>query len=209
MIRDFIPCKVDDGEIGLWDTIDRKFYGNAGTGTFVVGEEVVVEPIGPNYLLAGYFVGCRLRAMRGKKQPIGYLYGHVAKEGETPTHTINGVDYVGAVLPDIYKVYTPELQKEYPYAFLVHSDGAYTSLFVMSAQAHMVGSFTLCASSDLEYIGYRMPDGEWVDNGTVSTTNAGEVVNYKANTMIWANFNVLNDDGTIYLDASDHIPVYE
>lgn len=40
LIRDFIPCKNADGEIGMYDTVNAKFYGNAGSGTFVAGDEI-------------------------------------------------------------------------------------------------------------------------------------------------------------------------
>ena len=41
LIRDFIPCKNDAGAIGLYDLVNSKFYGNAGTGAFIAGPEVV------------------------------------------------------------------------------------------------------------------------------------------------------------------------
>ena len=44
MIRDFVPCQNADGEIGMYDKVESKFYPNAGTGTFVAGG--VVEEIG-------------------------------------------------------------------------------------------------------------------------------------------------------------------
>lgn len=34
LIRNFIPVKNPDGEYGLYDLVDGKFYSNAGTGTF-------------------------------------------------------------------------------------------------------------------------------------------------------------------------------
>ena len=37
LVRDFIPCKLSDGSVGLWEEVEGKFYGNAGTGTFVAG----------------------------------------------------------------------------------------------------------------------------------------------------------------------------
>ena len=37
VVRDFIPCKLSDGTVGLWDDVNSVFYGNAGTGTFVSG----------------------------------------------------------------------------------------------------------------------------------------------------------------------------
>ena len=39
IVRDFIPCSYN-GTSGLWDKVEWKFYGNAGTGTFTVGPEV-------------------------------------------------------------------------------------------------------------------------------------------------------------------------
>lgn len=34
LIRNFIPVKNPDGEYGLYDLVDGKFYGNSGTGAF-------------------------------------------------------------------------------------------------------------------------------------------------------------------------------
>lgn len=40
LVRDLIPCKTADGEVGMYDTLNAVFYGNAGTGTLVAGAEV-------------------------------------------------------------------------------------------------------------------------------------------------------------------------
>ena len=34
MKRDFVPCCSATGEVGLWDRVEGRFYGNQGTGTF-------------------------------------------------------------------------------------------------------------------------------------------------------------------------------
>lgn len=39
-VRNYIPCKNPSNEIGLYDLVTKEFYGNAGTGTFIAGEEV-------------------------------------------------------------------------------------------------------------------------------------------------------------------------
>ena len=39
LVRDYEPCVNPDGEIGLYDKANKKFYGNAGTGVFI-GSEV-------------------------------------------------------------------------------------------------------------------------------------------------------------------------
>lgn len=39
LVRDFVPCLSDADGIGLYDMVEGKFYGNAGTGAFT-GSEV-------------------------------------------------------------------------------------------------------------------------------------------------------------------------
>ena len=34
LVRNFIPCKNPDGVIGMYDTVGKQFYANAGTGNF-------------------------------------------------------------------------------------------------------------------------------------------------------------------------------
>lgn len=41
MIRDFIPCQDPTGNVGLYDLVGAQFYGNAGSGTFTAGPEVL------------------------------------------------------------------------------------------------------------------------------------------------------------------------
>lgn len=36
-VRNFIPAKDSSGTLGLYDTVNKKFYTNAGTGTFTAG----------------------------------------------------------------------------------------------------------------------------------------------------------------------------
>lgn len=35
--RDFIPCRTQEGEIGLYDLVEGQFYANSGTGAFIPG----------------------------------------------------------------------------------------------------------------------------------------------------------------------------
>lgn len=47
LVRDFVPCVDPDGNIGLYDTVNKKFYGNMGTGYFsgmdLDGNEITVS----------------------------------------------------------------------------------------------------------------------------------------------------------------------
>ena len=44
LVRNFIPCRTPNREIGLWDDVNGVFYGNAGTGTFTAGPEIIPDP---------------------------------------------------------------------------------------------------------------------------------------------------------------------
>ena len=40
LVRNFVPVKSDTGALGLYDLVNRVFYGNSGTGTFTTEEGV-------------------------------------------------------------------------------------------------------------------------------------------------------------------------
>lgn len=44
LVRDFVPCISDSGDVGLYDIVEEQFYANAGTGVFTAGD-VVDMPI--------------------------------------------------------------------------------------------------------------------------------------------------------------------
>lgn len=37
LVLDLLPCINPDGKVGLYDLVNGKFYGNAGTGDFIAG----------------------------------------------------------------------------------------------------------------------------------------------------------------------------
>lgn len=67
----------------------------------------------------GFIMGLLCPSEKRVEEPVAYLYGHVAKEGEAVTHVVNGVSYVGAVLPKV-----PERDREkYPYVSIIKKSG--------------------------------------------------------------------------------------
>lgn len=40
VIRNFVPCIAPTNAVGLYDLVEGKFYGNAGTGAFTAGPAV-------------------------------------------------------------------------------------------------------------------------------------------------------------------------
>jgi hypothetical protein len=42
IVRDYIPVRMkESNEVGLWDKVHSKFYGNAGTDVFIAGEVAI------------------------------------------------------------------------------------------------------------------------------------------------------------------------
>lgn len=41
IVRNLLPCIDPSGAVGMYDLVGQKFYGNAGTGTFVAGYKEV------------------------------------------------------------------------------------------------------------------------------------------------------------------------
>lgn len=47
LVRDFQPCIDTNGNVGLFDFVEWKFYGNSGTGVFSTGPEIAQPPAAP------------------------------------------------------------------------------------------------------------------------------------------------------------------
>ena len=60
MVRDLVPCINPYGEVGMYDVVNNKFYGNAGTGVFKAGAPSeyttlnYIESTGTQYIDTGY-----------------------------------------------------------------------------------------------------------------------------------------------------------
>lgn len=127
----------------------------------------------------------------------GYLYGHVAKEGATPTHTINGVGYVGAVLPQL-----PESELQYAviggYVDGDSYDDSFIKLFLSKTPIALYQDSYIVDGSLDDGQSYIQKDGSWsVHEG------AGIFL------PIWSNYDMYTDSGNLYLTASAPIPIYE
>ena len=146
------------------------------------------------------------------KEPIGFLYGRVAKDGETPTHTINGVGYVGAVLPKV-----PEWdKKKYPHAYIRYVDDpnyyrffAFTkrpyanTVYSLLQVRHHGDYFYTCVG---EYIGSTEHWREPSENSyNIQYAEPSDAI------YVWADFDIINeDDESIYFaKCPAPVAVYE
>lgn len=62
LVRDFIPVqRISDNAIGMYDAVNKQFYGNSGSGVFVAGPELRmvgwIESSGTQYIDTGLIYG--------------------------------------------------------------------------------------------------------------------------------------------------------
>lgn len=126
--------------------------------------------------------------------------------------------YNGTMLPDIHTVYTDEIKVEYPYAVIIFYESE--------------NVYRLCVSSEPGYVYYFLKEriqmgdtygkvdmdagfSEWGEL-TFYTSETNAAVNGEATWFIWSNHDIYYPDdyshnaalaGTLYLSASDPIPV--
>ena len=138
--------------------------------------------------MKGFALGKQLRpqVIAGLKEPVAYLYG-----------------------PDKVRLpKLPEWDKEtYPYAF-IYLDGytGYYWLWAFTERPYRLNHTGFLAYPDgavaIRWVLYTN-ETEWghkVENAQSGLFSASS---------LWANFDILNEDGTVYLAGSAPVPVYE
>lgn len=131
--------------------------------------------------LQGLEVGRRLKARRLQRQPVAYLY--------------NGVR-----LPAL-----PEWDKTaYPYAYIGRNYGGNTFLYFTDVPA--VYTFWALNCSNVTVTTYQHDGNNWKE-GILNEY----FENYSpfASPSVWANYGILSEDESVYLAASEPVPVYE
>ena len=156
----------------------------------------------------GTIIGTLSRGSFPKREPVAFLYGHVAKEGETPTHSINGVDYVGVVAPKL-----PDRDKEkYPYC-TIFIGLTHEEIDFRASSATVLKSVTtnnLVHTAYSEYRTFYTWEGreQWNEQG-VSTAGSNTVY-CGADKLLWTNHDIKDKNGVVQITKSaDPIPIYE
>lgn len=162
-------------------------------------DPVPVNPvkINPALLVQSFFTGQAIRRMRGK--PV-----ETPEEPEEPEKTLIGYSYNGVgPLPDIealpsefsYRVLVFYSQASVYYAYCFASERIYKNNYL-----DIVGSYGSMATS------YGYEDGTWIfkSEGSMNGLEMGSWAQ-----PVWSNYDILNADGSVYLAASEPVPVYE
>ena len=126
--------------------------------------------------------------------------------------------YNGVELPDINEVWTDDLKKQYPYAYIKKSTSSSNPYYNLE----LFSSITTVAESDEWIYKYVKQTGpfvwvrcylnnqplHWEEPYFSSFNNIVlEAPAHPAHPCIWSNTNILNADGSVFFAASDPIPV--
>jgi hypothetical protein len=128
-----------------------------------------------------------------------------------PVTDIVGYSYNGTVLPPL-----PEWDKTvYPYAVILHT-GMVTHYWYLILLPEVTYKFTesinpkWCLYVPEGQMGFKVKSDSQKNVLSDKWESGTMWFGYKAlENVTWANFDLLNEDGTLYLAASDPIPVYE
>lgn len=118
LVRDFVPCiRKSDNEIGMYDLVNKQFYTNQGTGTFIAGDEiegkVIYEGVAETFTIDDY-------KMNGYKKANEYYgpinkvtYGDSDIQGqEISVPTVDPENVKELVINDNYFGYTLEKRNQ-------------------------------------------------------------------------------------------------
>lgn len=111
--------------------------------------------------------------------------------------------YNGVELPDINTVWTDK--ETYPYAHITRFDGGtYTIYNLKLSQLPAEGSADKNVTTPAPYMSFQIdssnPDWVFKRASTTGESTAGTP-------LLWSNHDILRPDGTVYLAATDPIPV--
>lgn len=99
--RDYIPAKLTNGEVGLYNRVFHEFYRNAGTGEFIAGPVKITAPKAPANFRVESAEGERVTlAWNASETALGYrLYraGALLTDTTETTATVTVEPFAGAV----------------------------------------------------------------------------------------------------------------
>lgn len=114
--------------------------------------------------------------------------------------------YNGVELPDINTVWTDKVT--YPYAWITGSSEMNVFiLYITSSKVIYDGAKGQFVNSGaISAFMYMLQDGEWKFVASDEREESGSII-FDASNINWASYDILNDDGTVFLAASSPIPL--
>lgn len=137
--------------------------------------------------------------------PVKIYRSTVAGEFEPDIPEVASMySYNGTVLPDINTVYTEAVKASHPFAMLCYNIYGTLTLQVITVRPYYNGE-NMAIPTAYGYIIYIVREGEWslyYRNDDAWATNSHAL-------PFWTNFDLLAEDGSVYLAKTEPIPIYE
>jgi hypothetical protein len=181
----------EDSTMNLFDWIwaNTNMYYSDGSVYLAASDPIPVPTYDPDALLQGHLVGCRLRAMRGKKKPVAFLYNGV----RLPKLPETDLPYAAMYFASDRTGYHVCLSSS-PWEYSATGDIFRSQVYPVS------GSWWKCGGDF----------STWERYGGFNNTNIG-AANFGglgADAWYWTNADIPTTDGSPFLAASEPVPVY-
>ena len=90
LVRDFVPCRNPEGEAGLWDFVEGKFFGNQGRGRFAAADETAARL---NYAASNGKQKVKLDYAMDENTTMEFHFGHPVYVNATAFFGLNWNGY--------------------------------------------------------------------------------------------------------------------
>lgn len=90
LVRDFVPCRNPEGEAGLWDLVEGKFFGNQGRGRFAAADETAARL---NYAASNGKQKVKLDYAMDENTTMEFHFGHPVYVNATAFFGLNWNGY--------------------------------------------------------------------------------------------------------------------
>lgn len=196
---------------GLGGVVYQRIYTNANifNGDEIWLAENTVTPVETEKFPIKDFLNGFIMALCGrtvqwpKREPVAFLYGP---------------DKVR--LPDIYKVYTPEIRETHPYALIIYyqyDDGSSLSYLQVFSKPlttiDLTDQYGYVSVQVLEdggtYMEWQYRSDEYTDWMGANIPITSDTWGTRITRIRWANTPIYNPDGSLCIKESVPVPVYE
>ena len=170
LVRDYIPCyRKSDNEIGLYDKVSNTFFANAGTGTFLKGEDINSANITLNKI--GNYVD-KLKRAEGKqlfdKDNMNKLNAYFESNNVITASNYNRIFYIECEPNTTYTItQNPSTSPISNHLLQVATSSVLPEIGVECTSNHNIGgdtSYTMTTNADAKYLVFRIRSGDDIDS---------------------------------------------
>lgn len=197
LVANYIPCKTSSGEVGMYDTVSNRFFGNNGYGSFIAGPEAPVDTEENNVGIVGLYSKGDIVRNIPEPKPQDWMI-NVANEYCIP---VNKLIYAYTEYKGVKEAFIPNEEGKYRYVQKT-SDNIYIDTEYIPNSDTEIKTNVWCASGAGIYdtyviIGANTTDGCYNISPHIIFNQGGVHVHTPGNPT-YIKFNLTNVRNTIY-----------